>query len=92
MTGSSQNTQIKTSSTSDFQRDSTPIFSARRKDKMTFRLVGALSDKNGEFTVIAQQKAGAGMRYGGMLLSTETQDTVTLHSNTFLASELTQKI
>ena len=40
VTGSSQIAQTKTSSTSDFQRDSTPIFSTRRKDKMPLRLVG----------------------------------------------------
>lgn len=37
--------------------------------------------------MIAQQKTGAGMRYGGMLLFAETQDTVTLHSNTLFGHQ-----
>ena len=58
VTGSSQNAQTKTNSASDFQRDSSPIFSTRRKDKMPLRLVGVpFFEKNGELTVIARQKA-----------------------------------
>ena len=48
--------------------------------------------KMGNSQWLLSKRREPGRRYGGVLLFAETQDTVTLRCNTFLASELPQKI